>query len=70
MNLTNTTKRNHKKAMEQSIWIIITIVVALITALAIIILVSTTSTNTQNNILPIIGQIGENLKNLITGATN
>ncbi len=59
-----------KKGMEQSIWIIITIVVALITALAVIILLSTTSTNTQNNILPIIAQIGENLKNLITGATN
>ncbi len=70
MNLTKTTKRNHKKAMEQSIWVVITIVVALITALAVIILLSTTSTNTQNNILPIIGQIGENLKNLITGATN
>ncbi len=56
--------------MEQSIWIIITIVIALATALAVITLMYTTTTNTQNNILPIIGQIGENIKNLLSGLTN
>ena len=59
-----------KKGMEQSIWIIITIVVALATALAVITLMYTTTTDTENNILTIIGQIGENIKNLLSGFTN
>ena len=64
------TTQNHKKGMEQSIWIIITIVIALATALAVITLMYTTTQDTQNNILPIIGQIGENIKNLLSGHTN
>lgn len=56
-----------KKGMEQSIWIIITTVVALATALALIILLNSTSSDTQNSIHPIITQIGENLKNLLAG---
>lgn len=64
------TAQNHKKGMEQSIWIIITIVVALATALAVITLLYMTTEDTQNNILPIIGKIGENIKNLLAGLTN
>lgn len=64
------TTQNHKKGMEQSIWIIITIVIALATALAVITLMYMTTRDTQNNILPIIGDIGENIKNLLSGLTN
>ncbi len=61
---------NIKKGMEQSIWIIITIVVALATALAVITLLYTTSSDTQNNILPIIEAAGENIKKLLSGFIN
>ena len=64
------TAQNHRKGMEESIWIVITIIVALATALAVITFFYTTTTDTQNNILPIIGQIGENIKKLLAGLTN
>ncbi len=56
--------------MEQSIWIIITIIVALATALTVITLLYTTTTDTQNNIMPIIEKIGENIKNILLGLTD
>ena len=56
--------------MEESIWIIITIIVSLATALAVITFLYTTTTDTQNNIIPIIEKIGENIKNLLSGLTN
>ena len=64
------TTQNHKKGMEESIWIIITIIVSLATALAVITFLYTTTTDTQNNIIPIIEKIGENIKNLLSGLTN
>lgn len=57
-----------RKGMEHSIWIIITIVVALATALALIMLLNTTSGRAGTNIGAIITQIGENLKALFSGA--
>ena len=59
-----------RKGIENSIWIIITIVVALATALALIILLNTTSSNTQNNILPILSQAADNIKAIISGTKN